>query len=61
MRNVAFLHSINYYHRDIKYDNIIKKRQTYYLIDFNVSEKIECVLPLAAKIETAKGIPQTKC
>lgn len=26
MRNVVFLHSCNYYHRDIKYDNIIKKR-----------------------------------
>lgn len=41
MRNVAFLHAYNYYHRDIKYDNIIKKRSTYYLIDFNVSEKID--------------------
>ncbi|EAR88976.2 kinase domain protein (macronuclear) [Tetrahymena thermophila SB210] len=54
MRNVSFLHSYNYYHRDIKYDNIIKKRQTYYLIDFNVSEKIEQVLPLAVKLEKAK-------
>ncbi|KAL4463233.1 hypothetical protein ABPG74_007234 [Tetrahymena malaccensis] len=54
MRNVSFLHSYNYYHRDIKYDNIIKKRQTYYLIDFNVSEKIEQVLPLAVKLDKAK-------